>query len=137
MDERIRKMTYKEWTDEGTRLFGKDKKNWKFICPNCGNIQDYHDFEKLNVKNIQDVVFFSCIGRWIDDCKGEIGNHKSPCDYTNGGLFDFSKVRVLKDGKEISAFEFAAEVELDDDLTSQKEPEHNPEMCIPQGGVAA
>ncbi len=104
------KISHEEWIKEGESLFGKDKKNWKFKCPNCGNIQSYHDFkEKTSIKeeNIEGVVYFSCIGRWIKDSEGTITNKSSPCNYTNGGLFDFSKVRVIdKEGKEHSAFEF-------------------------------
>lgn len=111
MDE-LKKITRKEWFKEGEKRFGKDKKNWKFKCPNCGNIQDYHDFDKLttiNKEEIENVVYFSCIGRWIEDSKGTITNKSSPCDYTNGGLFNFAKLEVDFKGKKISVFEFAEE----------------------------
>ncbi len=107
--EEPKEMNFKEWNQEGEKRFGKDKKNWKFKCPNCGNIQSYNDFKKLGRKglDIEYVVYFSCIGRWIDDCKGEIGNKISPCNYTNGGLFDLSKLKVkAKDDTMISVFEF-------------------------------
>ncbi len=106
----MREIKYEDWIKEGESLFGKDKKKWKFACPNCGNIQSYNDFKKLGRDGleIESVVYFSCIGRWIDDCKGEIGNKKSPCNYTNGGLFNLAKLKVLKDGeKSSSVFEFA------------------------------
>lgn len=97
---------FEDWIKEGEKLFGKDKKNWKFKCPNCGNVQNSHDFKKLKVEDIEGIVYYSCIGRWMKNCKGEIGNKKSPCNYTNGGLFDLSKLKVIKDGKKFSAFEF-------------------------------
>lgn len=106
----IKTITRDEWFAEGERRFGKDKKKWKFKCPNCGNIQSYEDFLKVDIakEEIANVFYFSCIGRWMDDCKGEIGNKKSPCNYTNGGLFNFSKLRVIdEDGNKISVFEFA------------------------------
>ncbi len=85
-------------------------KKWKFKCVNCGNIQSYHDFKKLGLddEKIRGIVYFSCIGRWMDNCKGEIGNGISPCNYTNGGLFDLSELKVVNEaGKKLSAFEFA------------------------------
>ena len=27
--------SYEEWTQKGEELFGKDKMDWKFHCPNC------------------------------------------------------------------------------------------------------
>jgi len=104
--------TIKEWLIEGERLFGKDKKKWKFVCPSCGNIQSYEDFEKLPNKpeEIQDYMAFTCIGRFLPDCKGTIFNKEKPCNYTNGGLFDFSKVKVkTEDGESHSVFDFYKE----------------------------
>ena len=98
---------YQEWIKEGKKRFGKDIKNWKFKCPNCGNIQCYHDFKKLKVEDIEGIVYYSCIGRWMDDCEGTIGSKTGPCNYTNGGLFDLSKLKVIKDGEISSVFEFA------------------------------
>lgn len=104
-------MTQKEWLDKGLQLFGENKKEWKFKCPICGNIQTYMDFEKIGYPEPENVVFYSCIGRWS---KGKVGSLfdgndiKKPCDYTNGGLFNMAKLTVIDDkGKEISVFEFA------------------------------
>lgn len=105
-----RELKYEDWMKEGENRFGKSLKDWKFVCPSCGNVQCYWDFKKLGLKDseIKDIVFFSCIGRWLDNCKGNIGNKKSPCNYTNGGLFNLSKLKVISDeGKTHSVFEFA------------------------------
>ena len=105
------KMSYKDWHTKGKSLFGEDVKKWKFKCPICGNIQTMEDFIKLGVKNSQDYVFFSCIGRWAKDGKCSTlfdEKIKQPCDYTNVGLFNLSKLTVInQDGKEVSTFEFA------------------------------
>ena len=96
-----------DWLTKGKELFGKDPRQWKFVCPNCGNIQSGQEFIDVGIKDASGRVAFSCIGRWLGDCKGEIGNKISPCNYTNGGLFDFSTVRVVdQDGGEHSVFEF-------------------------------
>ena len=105
----IEKISLEEWHEKGKRLFG-DYKKWKFKCCNCGNIQTIEDFENLNISNLdpETVVFFSCIGRWIEGSQGTLGNKKSPCNYTLGGLFDIGKVKVI-DEKDVehSVFEFA------------------------------
>ena len=104
----MREIKYEDWIKEGEKLFGKDKKKWKFVCPSCGGIQTIQDFIDLKVEEPENYVHFSCIGRFTDGCKGEIGNKRSPCNYTNGGLFNFAKLKVLRDGeKSISVFEFA------------------------------
>jgi len=102
-------MQSKEWIADGEKRFGIDKKKWKFVCPNCGNIQCCEDFIKLGVNEPQNYVFFSCIGRFIPESKGTIFTKgKKPCTYTNGGLFDLSKLKITDDdGKEHSVFEFA------------------------------
>lgn len=118
----IKKITIEEWLKEGKELFGPDKRDWKFICPNCGHIQSGRDFMELNRLKISDVeastvVFFSCIGRFDTRIPEEkIGTiydnepKKQPCNYTNGGLFCLAKLIVINpDGKETSVFEFARE----------------------------
>jgi len=96
---------YDEWIKKGVKLFGKDKRKWKFVCCNCGNAQSIEDFEKHNINNPEKKVYFSCIGRYIGG-KGELGNNKTPCNYTLGGLIDISTLQVDKDGNKISVFEF-------------------------------
>lgn len=85
-------MTKDEWLAEGERLFGKDNKKWKFVCPLCGNIQSAEDFLAIGV-DPDGKVHYSCIGRWTDS-DGTIFNGKSPCNYTCGGFFDLSEVKV-------------------------------------------
>ena len=99
-------MTYEDWLLKGQKLFGKDKSNWQFVCPNYGNIQSIKDFEKAGIKNPETKVFFSCIGRWTGGKGGLEDKHTRPCNYTNGGLFDISSLKVIKDNKVISVFEF-------------------------------
>lgn len=115
----VREIPIKIWLAEGEKLFGKDEKDWKFVCPNCGHIQSGKDFIELNKKGISDikastVVYFSCIGRFDtripEDKIGTIYDKKKkrPCNYTNGGLFNFAKTIVVdENGKRTSVFEFA------------------------------
>ncbi len=83
-------ITQEQWLEEGRQLFGNDMKQWKFVCPNCGNVQTSQDFRDRGI-DPNGKVFYSCIGRFSNRLeRGTIGDNKSPCDYTLGGLFVFS-----------------------------------------------
>ncbi|MDO9356635.1 MAG: VVA0879 family protein, partial [Solirubrobacteraceae bacterium] len=85
-----------DWLAERERLFGDDKKQWKWKCPNCGHVQSIADFIELKklgiIKAETDVgtlVYYSCIGRFdtriLEKDVGTIWDKKkrSPCNYTN------------------------------------------------------
>lgn len=113
----MKEISLKDWLQEGEELFGKDKKKWRFVCSNCGHVQTIADFIKLRDLKIVgldfdpgNVVYFSCIGRFDTRIKdvGTIWDNKSPCNYTNGGLFCLSEVKVKnEDGEPIPVFDFA------------------------------
>ena len=110
-EDNTKQIKREDWINEAVRRFGDDPKKWKFKCVNCGNVQCIDDLEKLGVKNPENYVYFSCIGRFMKNSKGEIGNKKSPCNYTLGGLFNFTKLYVVDDkGEKHSVFEFADEI---------------------------
>lgn len=94
-------MTREEWLALGKKLYGEDFKQWKFKCVHCGNIQTAQDFKDIGV-DPDDVVFFSCLGRW----KKGIG-----CDWTLGGVFRIHKREVTYEEKSIPVFLFADEPE--------------------------
>jgi len=92
------KFTLEEWKNKAKELFGDDYKDWKFKCPQCGNVQSFRDFEGL-VEDPSSVFYFSCIGRW----KKGVG-----CDWTLGGLFRIHEVEITtEDGTVVPSFEFA------------------------------
>lgn len=100
-----------EWLAEGERLFGPDRMNWKFVCPMCGNVQSVQEFKQLAEEGHRvtpDSARFNCIGRYkggrsafLDD-----GKDGPPCDYTTGGLFNVSPVKVAAPDGEHWAFDF-------------------------------
>ena len=97
----ISKIRFETWEKEGHRLFGDNRKLWRFVCPLCKGVQtpqDFYDHTDLDEEKVRNVFFFSCIGRWAKDKRG--------CDYTCGGLLDLSKVRIFQRGRWISAFAF-------------------------------
>ena len=98
----------KDFLEKGMRLFGEDRKKWKFTCCNCGNTQSIEDFEKIGISASEagGYVYFSCIGRFIPDSKGTMSNQIKPCNYTVGGLFNLAKVCIVTpDGEKHPMFE--------------------------------
>jgi hypothetical protein len=110
----IKTMPLIEWLSEGVRLFGEDKKQWKFVCSHCKHVQSIGDFIELRKLKISEVnpetAYMSCIGRFDTRIKdvGTLSDKKQPCNYTLGGLFCFAKTYVVTDsGENIPVFEFA------------------------------
>jgi len=58
-------LTYEEWIAEGERLFGKDTKAWKTVCPVCKNVASAAEYIAAGAPHEQ--IGFSCIGRWTRD----------------------------------------------------------------------
>lgn len=82
----------REWIDKGKELFGENYDDWRFVCPQCGNVATGKEFKELGVN--PNAMYCTCIGRHVKD-KG--------CDWAAYGLFDICKVHV--DGQPV--FEFA------------------------------
>jgi len=107
----MKKIKYVEWKAEGQRMFGEDKRTWRFVCPSCGHIASVQDWMDAGAPD--GAVAFSCIGRYTGD--GKVAADKAfkhaggPCNYTGGGLFGLNPVEVyFEDGSEpIRAFAFA------------------------------
>lgn len=111
----MKKITMDEWLAEGKRLYGENMLNWRFVCPSCGNIQTAEDFRPYKDRGATpDSARFNCIGRYDGHIDVPIGSKPGPCNYTTGGLFNISPVKVIgNDGKEYSSFEFADNAQSD------------------------
>ena len=103
-------MTYQEWKTEAISKFGEDPKDWKFVCPVCKYAQSIGDFEeqtKLTREEIERVIGFSCIGRWLDPSPPESKKSKGgPCNYAGGGLFRLNPVKIELEGETHQLFAF-------------------------------
>jgi hypothetical protein len=97
-------MTYKDWMDQGTKLFGPDKNKWPFECPSCGYVATAEEYLALGAP--PGAIGFSCIGRfWKDQSEVQDFPAKkigTPCNYAGGGLFRINPVEV--DGNFFFAF---------------------------------
>lgn len=100
----MERLSYEEWVDKAMELFGKDRKDWKFVCPICGHIQSIKSVlehnPSLNPEDIQKWIHYSCEGR---------ANEGQGCYWTLGGIFKIHKVEISYLGKDIPSFEFAKE----------------------------
>jgi hypothetical protein len=102
-----RTCTLDEFIAEAEHLFGPDRMNWKFVCPGCGHVASAQDYK--NVGAPEGAVGFSCIGRFLENCRDWLtGIGPGPCNYTQGGLFGISPVKIIAhDGKLHYYFELA------------------------------
>ena len=101
----MRTVTRKEWEEEGTRLFGPDKKQWRFVCPACGHVAAVHEWLE---GGSQRMVACSCIGRLRPNPRDSFGTGHGPCNYAGGGLIGLNPVEVVDCGGEsvVRLFEF-------------------------------
>lgn len=99
------RMTYQEWVERGTRLFGADRSKWRFVCPSCGIRVTTADYESVGTP--ENSVAFSCIGRFVPVDQrasvapafagGEQVTGAKPrvgCTYTGGGLVRLNPMHV-------------------------------------------
>lgn len=106
----MRTTTIEEWMAEGTRLFGGDQMDWRFICPSCGHEAASSDWKAAEAP--QAAVAFSCLGRWAPGTPLEaFTNGDGPCTYAGGGLIGLNPVTV--EGQE-PIFEFARPAEREE-----------------------
>lgn len=95
----VQRIAYEDWVKTGEELFGKNPRAWKFKCPRCGSVQTMEDFTEIGFAKPQQVVHYSCIGRWKDG----VG-----CDWTLGGLFKIHTVEILMPSGDVRpSFEYA------------------------------
>jgi len=101
------RLTEAEWMAEGRKRFGSNVFEWRFVCPACGNVAAVGDYRGRAPKGTSaDVAFFNCIGRYTFDARPAFASGPGPCDYTSGGLFDISPIRVVTARGVVSAFAF-------------------------------
>lgn len=88
-----RTLTYPQWHAEGTRRFGCDLLQWRFVCPSCGHVATPAQWKAVGAAAGE--VAFSCIGRHTPGA-GSIFSGKSPCNYAGGGLVRLNPVTVVQ-----------------------------------------
>jgi len=108
-------MTEDELLDLGVKLYGPDKKQWKFKCPSCGYVAKVQDW--LDHEGGENMIAFSCIGR-LTGSKQELGSKEGgPCNYAGGGLFQLNPIEIIREDGSKSKnrfFAFADEVKEDE-----------------------
>lgn len=105
LDGKTKVVKIKDWHKELIARFGKNHKDWKFICPACGHIQSISDFMEIDID--PNYAYSNCIGRHTgrNDKTGKEG-----CNYTINGLISLNKTTVINENYiPVKVFEMARE----------------------------
>lgn len=94
------------WRAEAVRRFGPDPLGWRFVCPCCGHVVSVRDYKAAGAP--QGAYGFSCIGRYLGGGRDAFGAGAGPCNYTTGGLFNLSPIKVTEGKETYSYFAFDA-----------------------------
>lgn len=100
-------LTTHEWNEEGERLFGADRGEWKFVCPYCLTVASIADYRGLNANPKQ--IGRQCIGTFIPAIRALGSKATGPCNYKADSC---APVRILDDGESEYAFAFAQTQEV-------------------------
>ena len=94
----------KDWLSALQERFGKDPKNWKFVCPACGNIQSGQDFIDAGKQDYNGILYSNCITRYTNS---------SNCKWSLSGLLQIHSTVVISDKFQvIPVFEMAPDPRL-------------------------
>ena len=107
----MKTMTQDEFLAEGERRFGKNVREWKFVCPACGTIQSVQQLMDVVIASggtkddVHGYVGFSCFGRFTGQRdEGIAANHRGEkwdkgCNWTLGGLFQIHTLAVTMENE--------------------------------------
>ena len=114
LEDGIATLTHEEWEAAGIERYGKERLDWKVICPLCEHVQSVEDFRQYKDKGATpNSPFTQCIGRFSLDSKPAFGDKpikgNGPCDYAAYGLLRLAPLRVVFDDHEgaTHCFDFA------------------------------
>ena len=90
LDGKSKVIKESDWLVELRQRFGNNPSNWKFVCPSCGHVQSFADFEAIGED--PNLAYQCCIGRYTgsNDRTGEKG-----CNYTINGLISLNRTTVI------------------------------------------
>lgn len=116
----MRTLTQEEFLAEAEGRFGKNVRDWKFVCPACGTVQSVQQLLDAVVasggtkEDVHGYIGFSCIGRFTR--RGDAGikaksqgeKWEKGCNWTLGGFLHIHTLEVvLPDGGKRPTFELA------------------------------
>lgn len=91
-------LTREQYFAEAVKRYGKDRNNWKFRCPSCGNTMTVGEYlaaaKAIGDEDGDRMIAFSCIGRLMPNPvdMGTKGN--GYCNYAGGGLFKLNPIEI-------------------------------------------
>jgi len=117
MTKEIKKISQEEYEKIAVNLYGENLRDWKFRCPFCEKVMSGLDYKNAGVPvdEIGGVIGYSCLGRFLKEKNSAMFSSKDKkqknglyCDYTTGGLFNFSPICVIDEkGEEHWRMDFA------------------------------
>jgi len=111
-------INHDEWYAEGVKRYGPDLDDWKFVCPICGHVAKRTDWQDIGAP--PGAIAFSCIGRWMLNCRKAFGGEgKGPCDYAGGGLFPVNPIIVIDDLGPHEVMDFAVDPLQDENIRAE------------------
>lgn len=128
----MKTISFEDWQQEGERLFGQNRFDWKFKCPVCGHVATPRDFEKYrDLGSTPNSAISECIGRYMpEDQRGKnLSGDRQPCDYAAYGLLNLCTLTVLGSSGEVSEeplqiFDFAYPTVEPVKHAPQESPDH-------------
>lgn len=90
--ERGLTLTVEEWQLLGRALFGDDVNEWRAVCPCCLHVASVGAYRQAGAP--EGGIFFSCIGRWLEEASEAFTGKPGPCTYAGGGLFGLNPWKV-------------------------------------------
>ena len=106
----MKRVKLKDWEKEGIKLFGKDRKKWKFKCSGCGFIQSVESMTEM-FPRLEGLFFASVFCRCIGNQFKLDKSKKIGCDTSlDEGRGKPGIILIIddKDGhREVPIFDFA------------------------------
>jgi hypothetical protein len=102
---KMKTISHEEWIKEAIKRY--PDRNIAFVCPVCKHKQTVAEYKAAGAP--AGAYGFSCIGRYLDDCRKAFGGpgageeRPGPCDYTGGGLLRLNPINVIFTDSETGA----------------------------------
>ena len=108
----MKTMTIEEFHAECKAQGVKSHEHIAVVCPMCQTVQSAQDLMNASAGDdfaeVEDVLGYSCIGRFTEGGAPRKVPDGKPCNWTLGGLFKLHRLEVVTpDGKHHPRFELA------------------------------
>lgn len=107
MTEEKTHWTQAELIAEAARRFGENRREWRFECPQCGDVATAQDFLDAGEPADSLPIGVVCIGRVTGALTKQAATNTRGCDWAAFGLFRGPWFVKMPDGREVPSFPLA------------------------------